>query len=158
MTWRRSAFSGWSVGIGVPANSVEASAWRILVIGLLGVGVSLALALLLARLLARRISEPVALLAAQARALRRGDYSSSLQHTQPEGPSLPPSDEQPEPTDAALHGDDDEAPSRASLAMWELRELQHALDDAAQTMHALGRARAQAEGCLLYTSPSPRDS
>lgn len=146
VTWRRSAFSGWSVGIGVPANSVEASAWRILVIGLLGVGVSLALALLLARLLARRISEPVALLAAQARALRRGDYSSSLQHTQPEGPSLPPSDEQPEPTDAALHGDDDDAPSRASLAMWELRELQHAIDDAAQAMHALGRARRQAEG------------
>nr|MBA3625077.1 cache domain-containing protein [Methylibium sp.] len=65
VTWRRSAFSGWSVGIGVPAKSVEASAWRVLVIGLLGVGVSLALALLLARLLARRISEPVALLAAQ---------------------------------------------------------------------------------------------
>ncbi len=144
VTWRRSAFSGWSVGIGVPAKSVEASAWRLLVIGLLGVGVSLALALLLARMLARRISEPVALLAAQARALRRGDYSSSLQHTQPEAPSLQRFDEPSAPTDAALRGSD--APGRASLAMWELRELQHALDDAAQAMHALSRARAQAEG------------
>jgi len=143
VTWRRSAFSGWAVGIGVPVESVEASAWRVLVIGLLGVGVSLALALLLARLLARRISEPVALLAAQARALRRGGYSSSLQHTQPEAPSLPPSDEQPALTDAALPGD---TPGSTRLAVLELRELQHALDDAGQAMHALGRARSQAEG------------
>ncbi len=91
------------------------------------------LALLLARMLARRISEPVALLASQARALRRGDYSWSPQHSQPEPESLPPSGEPP-------------AAGRVRLAMWELRELQHALDDAAQTMHALGRARAQAEG------------
>ncbi len=144
VTWRRSAFSGWSVGIGVPAKSVEASAWRLLFIGLLGVGVSLALALMLARLLARRISEPVALLAAQARALRSGDYSSSLQHSQPEGPSLPSKPEQPAPADAALPGDD--TPGRASLALWELRDLQHALDDAGRAMHALGRARTQAEG------------
>jgi len=144
VTWRRSAFSGWAVGIGVPARSVEASAWRVLVIGLLGVGVSLALALLLARLLARRISEPVALLAAQARALRRGDYSSSLQHTQPEAQSQPPSDEPTASTDAAPPGDD--TPGSTSLAMRELRELQHALDDAGQAMHALGRARSEAEG------------
>ncbi|MEO6407199.1 MAG: hybrid sensor histidine kinase/response regulator, partial [Burkholderiaceae bacterium] len=135
---------GWAVGIGVPAKSVEAGAWRALAIGLLGVGVSLLLALLLARLLARRIIEPVALLAAQARALRRGDYSSSLQHTQPGAPGLPPSEEATAPTDAALPGDD--APGSTSLAMRELCELQHALDDAAQAMHALGRARAQAEG------------
>ncbi len=145
VTWRRSAFSGWSVGIGVPAKSVEASAWRALVMVLLGAGVSLALALLLARLLARRISEPVALLAAQARALRRGDYSPSRHQTQPEAPTLPPCDEQPgAPADAARRGDD--APGSASLAIRELRELQHALDDAAQAMHALGRARTQAEG------------
>ncbi len=144
VTWRRSAFSGWAVGIGVPAESVEAGAWRVLVIGLLGVGVSLALALLLARLLARRISEPVARLAAQARALRRGDYSASLQPAQPGAPSLRPSDGQPAPKDAALPGDD--VPGSNSLAMRELRELQHALDEAAQAMHSLGLARSQAEG------------
>ncbi len=143
VTWRHSAFSGWSVGIGVPASSVEASAWRALIIGLLGVGVSLALALLLARLLARRISEPVALLAAQARALRRGNYSSSLQHSQPEAQGLQPSDEATAPTDAALPGDDAPGPTRP--VMRELRELQHALDGTAQAMHALSQARAQAE-------------
>lgn len=143
VTWRRSAFSGWAVGVAVPAKGVEASAWRALVIGLLGVGVSLALALLLARLLARRISEPVALLAAQARALRRGDHTSSLQHTHPEAASLPPADEQPVPKHAALPGD---APGSTRLAVLELRDLQLALDDAAQAMHALSRARSQAEG------------
>ncbi|MEO5733593.1 MAG: ATP-binding protein [Rubrivivax sp.] len=143
VTWRHSAFSGWSVGIGVPAKSVEASAWRVLAFGLLGVGVSLVLALLLARLLARRISEPVALLAAQARALRRGGYSASLHHTLPEAASLPPFDETPAPAVAARPGDD--APDSPRLAMRELRELQHALDDAGQAMHALGRARSEAE-------------
>jgi len=144
VTWRRSAFSGWSVGIGVPAKSVEASAWRVLIIGLSGVGVSLALALLLARLLARRISEPVTQLAAQARALRSGDYSSSLQHTKPEAPGLLPSDESSVTEEAALTGDD--APGSPSPVMWEMRELQQALNDAAQAMIALDRARARAEG------------
>ncbi|MBA2673119.1 sensor histidine kinase [Ramlibacter sp.] len=141
VTWRRSAFSGWSVGVGVPAKSVEASAWRFLVLGLLGVGVSLALALLLARILARRISEPVALLADQARAMRRANYSSSVQPTQP----ITPPDEQ--------HALADTSPCREAktgsakkLAMRELRELQSALGDAAQAMQALGLARAQAEG------------
>ena len=144
VTWRRSAFSGWAVGIGVPANSVEASAWRVLVASLLGVGVSLTLALLLARLLARRITEPVALLAAQARALRRSHCSSSLPHTQPEAKHQPSPDELTAPPDVARPGD--VAPGSASLTLLELRELQHALDDAAQTMVALGRARVAAEG------------
>ena len=143
VTWRRSAFSGWSVGIGVPASSVEASAWRALVVGLLGLFASVAVALLLARLLARRISEPVALLAAQARALRRSHDSSSLQHTQPEARSQPPSDSPNLPAAAASSGDD--APSVTGLTMWELRELQHALDEASQALHALARARSQAE-------------
>ena len=142
VTWRRSAFSDWAVGIGVPARSVEASAWRVLVVGLLGVGVSVAIALLLAHLLARRISEPVARLVAQARALRRGYYSSSHQHSQPEAPHQPPADEPPAPKDKALPGD---APAPKGLAMPELRELQHALGDAEQAMQALGRARSQAE-------------
>ena len=142
VTWRRSAFSGWAVGIGVPAKSVEASAWRVLGIGLLGVVGSVALALLLARLLARRISEPVARLVAQARALRRGYYSSSLQHSQPEAPQQPPADEPLAPPDTPLPR---ATAAEAGLAMPELRELQHALGDAAQAMQALGRARAQAE-------------
>jgi len=143
VTWRRSAFSGWSVGIGVPAHSVEASAWRALVIGLLGVGVSVALALLLARVLARRISEPVAVLAAQARALQRTHFSASLPHGQPNAQGQPP-DEPTTPSNAVRPGD--ESPQSASMTMPELRELQHALDDAAQAMHALGQARAEAEG------------
>jgi len=142
VTWRRSAFSGWSVGIGVPAESVEAGAWRALFGSLLGVVVSVALALLLARLLARRISEPVAQLVGQARALRRGDCGVSLQHTEPEAPSLAPAAERPEPTDAALPSN---APEPTELVLPELRELQHALGDAAQAMQALSRARSQAE-------------
>ncbi len=143
VTWRHSAFSGWSVGIGVPASSVEASAWHALVVGLLGLALSLALALWLARMLARRISEPVAQLAAQARALRRGGAGTSLQHTGPESPSPPPGDEQAVPTDVTPSADT--VAGSTILAMRELRELQHALDDAAHAMHALSRARAQAD-------------
>ncbi len=144
VTWRRSAFSGWSVGIGVPARSVEASAWRLLFFGLLGVVLSLILAVLLARLLARRISKPMVLLAEQARALRRGDFSSSLQHADVEAPSPPPpSEELPARTAAVVRPDG--AKGSTKMVMWELRELQNALDDAAQAMHALGRARVQAE-------------
>lgn len=143
VTWRRSAFSGWAVGLGIPAESVEAGARRALSIGLVGVALSLALALLLARLLARRISEPVALLAAQARALRRGYYSSSLQHTQPGTHSEPPAGEPNSPTDPDLPNSD--TANAPTPTMLEMRELQHALDDAAQAMHALGRARSQAE-------------
>jgi len=144
VTWRRSAVSGWSVGIGVPAKSVEASAWRVLVFGLLGVGVAVALALLLARLLARRIREPVARLAAQARALRRGDDSASLQYGQPEAQRQPPADEPTAPAGAAQPGG--EPAGSTSMTMPELRELQYALEGAAQAMHALGQARAEAEG------------
>ncbi len=149
VTWRRSALSSWSVGIGVPAKTVEASAWRALVLGLLGVAGSLTLALLLARMLARRISEPVALLATQARALRRGDYSSTLQPMHIDAPSWPSSDVAAASDDAAPPADD--PPARAILALREvgelreLRELQHALDDAALAMQALGKARSQAE-------------
>ncbi len=149
VTWRRSAFSGWSVGIGIPATSVEASAWRALMLGLLGVGISLTLALLLARRLARRISEPVALLANQARALRRGEHSSPLHTTQPEAPSvLPP--HAPDPlADATPPAPAAPAPPnrvmREVRELRELRELQQALDDAAQAMQALSRARSQAE-------------
>lgn len=143
VTWRRSAFSGWAVGIGVPATSVEAGAWRALAIGLLGVGVSLALALVLARLLARRISEPVALLAAQARALRRDNSRTSLPHANPAVLSLPATD--PGAASNEEEPSDHNAVGPAGLDIREMREMHEALTDAAEAMHALGRARANAE-------------
>jgi signal transduction histidine kinase/ActR/RegA family two-component response regulator len=142
VTWRRSQFSGWSVGIAVPASTVESSARRALIIGLLGVGLSLVLALLFARLLSRRISEPVAQLAAQARAMRSGDYGSPLQPAEPENQSRQPSVEPMEK--ASGPSADDKAPASPTAAMRELRELQHALNDAGQAMIALGRARMDA--------------
>ena len=145
VTWRHSLFSEWSVGVAVPAESVEASAWRILVLGLLGVVASLAAALLLARLLARRISEPLALLESQARALRRGDYACAMEPTPPEPPHPP----NPPHFEAQLPGADAAPGGKAAgsprLAVRELAVLQKALDNAAQGIQALDRARAQAE-------------
>ncbi len=141
VTWRRSAFSGWSVGIGVPARSVEASAWRVLILGLFGIAASLALALLLARFLGRRISEPVALLAAQAHALRHGD---SWTPSQPGRDGAPPSG--PRPTQPAPpHGLQPGGADQPALDMRELNELQRALADAARAMQALAEARRNAE-------------
>lgn len=141
VTWRRSAFSGWSVGIGVPASSVEASARRVLMLGLLGIAAALALALLLARLLGRRISEPVALLAAQAHALRHGDGTAPSPSAPADaGATSPPP---PPPEGTALQPD---ARSEPALEMRELRELQQALADAARAMQALAEARRHAEG------------
>jgi signal transduction histidine kinase/ActR/RegA family two-component response regulator len=139
VSWRRSAFSGWTVGIAIPAASVEAGARRALVLGLFGVALALALALVLARLLARRISEPVAMLAAQARALRRSHDSSVPPF---EAAGVPPAPAPPtplEPVSTAEVGAAKPAP-----ALRELRELQQALDDATQAMHALDKERARA--------------
>ncbi len=140
VTWRRSGFSSWAVGIAIPAASVEAGAWRALVFGLFGVGLALALALVLARLLSRRITEPVALLAAQARALRRG-FDSSL--PQFDSARAPPAPEPPTPIELVLSGKD--AAATPEPALRELRELQDALDDAAHAMQALDKARSQAD-------------
>jgi PAS domain S-box-containing protein len=71
--YRRSAISGWAFAMGIPASAVDAAAWRaagLLAAGLLG---ALALAFAVAHLVGRRISAPIAALAAATDALGRGE-------------------------------------------------------------------------------------
>ena len=67
-----SAYSGWTVGLALPVEFVEAGAQR--TIWLLGIGAlaSVVIALLAAMLIGRRISGPVIALAASARAIGSG--------------------------------------------------------------------------------------
>jgi signal transduction histidine kinase len=75
-SYSRSAFSGWGVGIAIPAEALDGIAWR--AGGLMAVGgaVSLALAFALALFLSRRVAVPIASLAAGAHALGRGENVS----------------------------------------------------------------------------------
>lgn len=68
----RSAFSRWTVAIGIPATAVEEGVYE--TIWLLGSGISAALSLtfLLAAALAQRISRPITSLASVAKAIRSG--------------------------------------------------------------------------------------
>jgi len=67
----RSRFSGWTVAIGMPAAAVDAAAWRSLAAYGGGLLLSLALAVLAALLVARRIAGPMAELSHAAQALGR---------------------------------------------------------------------------------------
>jgi signal transduction histidine kinase len=71
--FRRSDSSGWAFAMGIPAHAVDESAWRatgLLIVGLLA---ALALAFALANVGGRRISSPIAALAAAATAIGRGE-------------------------------------------------------------------------------------
>ncbi|MBI3635664.1 MAG: PAS domain S-box protein [Candidatus Rokubacteria bacterium] len=71
--YHRSAFSGWSVAVGIPATTVQAGARQtigVMVFGVLGAGI---LAFVLAHVLGRRISAPIAALASAATILGRGE-------------------------------------------------------------------------------------
>ncbi len=71
--YRRSEISGWTFAMGIPAQVVDAAAWR--AAGLLGFGllVALMLAFGLARVVGRRISGPIASLASATDAIGRGE-------------------------------------------------------------------------------------
>ena len=64
-----SSFSGWVLGIAIPASLVDAGAWRTFWMMAAGVLSALALALALAGLIARRIAKPIILLADAAQDL-----------------------------------------------------------------------------------------
>ena len=72
-SYSRSSFSGFGVGIAVPASEVGAVAWRTLATMAAGAAAALGLALAFAAFLARRIATPMAQLAAGARAIGRGN-------------------------------------------------------------------------------------
>ncbi len=67
-----SAFSGWTLGIAIPASAIEVAAWRTAGIAIGGALTALAFAVALARLFARRIEEPIASLARATEAMGRG--------------------------------------------------------------------------------------
>jgi len=70
--YRRSAQTGWSIGLAIPAGTVFASATRALWVLATGTVVALAVALGFAWWMSRRITAPIASLATAARALGRG--------------------------------------------------------------------------------------
>jgi signal transduction histidine kinase len=67
-----SGYSGWSVGLAIPATVVQALAWRTTWVTALAALLALALAALAATLLGRRIERPVASLATAADAIAAG--------------------------------------------------------------------------------------
>jgi PAS domain S-box-containing protein len=67
-----SSFSGWVLGIAIPASLVEAGAWRTFWVTFFGVLAALGTALMLAWYMARRIAEPIADLANAAKAMSTG--------------------------------------------------------------------------------------
>jgi PAS domain S-box-containing protein len=69
----RSEISGWAFAMGIPAQAVDAAAWR--AAGLLAFGLlaALLLAFALARLVGRRISSPIAALASATDAIGHGE-------------------------------------------------------------------------------------
>ena len=71
-TYHRSPQSGWTVGLSIPASEIGAVGMGTLWLLLLGGLVSISAMLILASLLSRSISGPIASLASMARALGRG--------------------------------------------------------------------------------------
>jgi signal transduction histidine kinase len=69
----RSATSGWAFAMGIPARVVDETGWRAARLLAVGLAVALALAFLLAHAAGRRISSPIASLAAAATAIGRGE-------------------------------------------------------------------------------------
>jgi len=70
--YRTSEESGWTVGLGIPAPIVLAAARRALWVLVIGTAIALAAAFAFAWWMSRRITAPIAALAADARALGRG--------------------------------------------------------------------------------------
>jgi len=68
----RSAFSHWSIGLAIPADIVEAGAWRTAWLMGIGVVASIVIAFGIATLLGRRIAGPIAALASVARSVGSG--------------------------------------------------------------------------------------
>ena len=71
-SYSRSAFSGWGVGMAIPAEEFEAIAWRTAGAMTAGAAVSLGLAFLLAIFVGGRIARPIDSLASAARAIGQG--------------------------------------------------------------------------------------
>jgi signal transduction histidine kinase/ActR/RegA family two-component response regulator len=73
--FERSSVSGWSIGLAIPADIVQAAAWR--TAWLMGIGAlaSLAVALAIATSLGRQIASPIVTLASVARSVGTGSRS-----------------------------------------------------------------------------------
>ena len=72
-SYSRSAFSGWGVGMAIPADEFEAIAWRTAGAVTAGAAVALGLAFLLAFFVGGRIARPINSLASAARAIGQGE-------------------------------------------------------------------------------------
>jgi PAS domain S-box-containing protein len=69
----QSQLTGWALGIAIPRTTVNAGAWKLLPPIVLGVFLSMALAIGIGRFMGQRIAEPVAALADSAAAIQRGE-------------------------------------------------------------------------------------
>ena len=84
--FRTSRMSGWTIGLGVPAGLIFNSATRAAWLLALGTIATIAVAFGIAFWMSRRITDPIARLAAEARALGREPIAG-------EGPEIPPIEE-----------------------------------------------------------------
>jgi signal transduction histidine kinase/ActR/RegA family two-component response regulator len=74
----RSASTGWSIGLAIPAQTIEAAAWRTARLMAIGVALSIMAALGIAMLLGRRIAGPVVALASAARSVGSGGVRATI--------------------------------------------------------------------------------
>jgi signal transduction histidine kinase/ActR/RegA family two-component response regulator len=76
---QRSALTGWTFAMAIPAEAVGAAAWR--AAGLLGLGLlaAVGIALVLTGIIGRRVSRPIAALATAAEAIGRGQPAQFAQ-------------------------------------------------------------------------------
>jgi PAS domain S-box-containing protein len=70
--YRRSAETGWTFAMGIPASVVDAAAWRAGAALALGLLAAALIAIALARAIGRRITRPIVALAAATTAMRNG--------------------------------------------------------------------------------------
>jgi signal transduction histidine kinase/ActR/RegA family two-component response regulator len=71
-SFHQSSVTGWTVALGIPSAVVGATTSRIIMLLAIGLAIATAIALLLAALYSRRISEPIMALASSAKALGWG--------------------------------------------------------------------------------------
>jgi signal transduction histidine kinase/ActR/RegA family two-component response regulator len=74
----RSESTGWSIGLAIPAQTIEAAAWRTAWLMGIGVALSIMAALGIAMLLGRRIAAPVVALASAARSIGSGGVRATI--------------------------------------------------------------------------------
>ena len=81
---QRSELTGWTVAMAIPAQAVGTAAWRVALLLALGLLVAVGIAVILTKMIGRRVSRPIAALAAATEAIGRG-LPAEIPQTQAHG-------------------------------------------------------------------------